>query len=83
MTICEHCGVELQIGDFPFCPHGRGTGTAIGDECDVTVKHGICYPDGTPRRFRSKSEMARVARQMGMTNFVRHTDGDKHVSRWI
>jgi hypothetical protein len=20
---CTECGKELQIGDFPFCPHGR------------------------------------------------------------
>jgi hypothetical protein len=22
-TICDECGKELKIGDFPFCPHGR------------------------------------------------------------
>jgi hypothetical protein len=22
MTTCSQCGAELQIGDFPFCPHG-------------------------------------------------------------
>lgn len=20
---CDECGKELEIGDFPFCPHGR------------------------------------------------------------
>ncbi len=83
MTTCDKCGVELHIGDFPFCPHGRGTGLAIGDECDVLVRHGLCHEDGTPRRFRSKAEMKRVADSKGLVNFVRHTDGDKHVSRWI
>lgn len=23
MTKCDQCGAELQVGDFPFCPHGR------------------------------------------------------------
>lgn len=22
-TICDECGKELEIGDFPFCPHGK------------------------------------------------------------
>lgn len=20
---CENCGAELEVGDYPFCPHGR------------------------------------------------------------
>lgn len=20
---CNYCGVELHVGDYPFCPHGR------------------------------------------------------------
>lgn len=23
---CEKCGKALEIGDFPYCPHGRGLG---------------------------------------------------------
>lgn len=23
---CEKCGHEMQIGDYPFCPHERGIG---------------------------------------------------------
>ena len=23
MARCDECGKELEIGDFPFCPHGR------------------------------------------------------------
>lgn len=22
-AICKECGQELQIGDYPFCPHGK------------------------------------------------------------
>ena len=64
MTTCEKCGAVLQIGDFPFCPHGRYTGTAIGDDIPggVMVEHGLCHADGSPRRFDSKSEMARAAK---------------------
>lgn len=60
----------------------------IGDECDIQAKHGICNPDGTPRRFTSKQEMAREAQRRGLTNFVVHnpppdSDRSKHTSRWI
>lgn len=24
--ICDCCGKELQVGDWPFAPHGRGLG---------------------------------------------------------
>ena len=25
MTTCDACGKELTIGEWPYCPHGRGT----------------------------------------------------------
>ena len=28
---CDVCNAELTVGDFPFCPHGRGTMEAIED----------------------------------------------------
>lgn len=64
------------------------TSGAHGDEIDVFIKHGLCHPDGTPRRFRSKSELKRVEAQSGMTNYVRHIgtkggDRSKHTTRWI
>lgn len=59
----------------------------IGDECDITVEHGACHPDGTPRRFTSKSEMKRVAAQLGWKNEVRHmprpgSDKSPHTTKW-
>lgn len=26
MIACESCGKQLEVGDWPFCPHGRGLG---------------------------------------------------------
>ncbi len=88
MTKCEACGAELHIGDFPFCggdasKHQPYGGHAIGDECDVVVKHGICNEDGTPRRYRSRAEMAKVAKERGLVNYVRHIDGSKHTQRFV
>jgi hypothetical protein len=61
---------------------------AHGDECDVTMKHGLCNPDGTPRRYTSKTEMAREAKKRGLTNYVEHKPGRssdrcKETQRWV
>lgn len=54
----------------------------------IEIKHGICWPDGTPRRYDSRSEMKRVARDLGVENMVRHvtppdSDKAKHTTRWV
>lgn len=101
---CELCGeVELDVYVpswktlIPQCPQCDGhrvkvwTGHAnsvIGDECDVMVRHAICNPDGTPRRYTSKDEMKRAAAAKGMVNHFEHvpprdSDKSKYSSRWI
>lgn len=80
---CESCGKDLHVGEWPFCPHGFGANTVIGDEIDVWIKHGLCNPDGTPCHYTSRAEMNQEAKRRGMVNMVRHTDQDHHVKRWI
>jgi hypothetical protein len=49
-------------------PPWQGSSAAVhGDECDVTVRHGICHADGTPRRFRSKAEFRQACKETGWT----------------
>ena len=72
----------------PVCPYGTmerlwRLGAAIGDECDEVIEHGLCNFDGTPRRYRSKSEKAKVAKERGLTEYVVHQDGDRHVKSWF
>ncbi len=32
MSVCDKCGATVQIGEFPFCPHGPvGKGGVIDD----------------------------------------------------
>lgn len=62
--------------------------SVVGDECDIVIKHGICNLDGTPRRYRSKAEMARVAKERGLVNRVEHRgtkggDKNRNTQRWI
>lgn len=77
------CGGQLERA---FLPTGRGT--VIGDEIDVTIRHGMCHKDGTPQRFRSRAELRRAEQKAGLTNHVVHmpgrgTDKSKHTTRWI
>jgi hypothetical protein len=95
MTTCNVCGAELHIGDFPFCKgdpskHQRFTGIAISDDIPggVLINHAICNDDGTPKRYYSKSEIAKAAKAAGYTNFVRHvgnneSDKSPFTTRWI
>jgi hypothetical protein len=81
MLTCEKCGVELQVGQWPWCPHGHGTYTAIGDELvGGFVQEHFGHE---PEIFYSKKAMARRADQLGLQPMIRHVDGDKHVARWV
>ncbi len=60
----------------------------IGDEIDVTITNGLCNADSSPRRFRSRQELAAAAKAAGLTNRVEHQGGksgdrSKHTSRWV
>jgi putative FmdB family regulatory protein len=81
--VCPRCSHEDFVGimERVWLP-GQGA-SVIGDEIDIEIKHGLCNADGTPRRFRSREELRRAERKAGLTNYVVHTDGDKHVKRWV
>jgi hypothetical protein len=45
----------------------RGESAAVhGDEIDELVRHGICNDDGTPRRYRSKTEKREALIRKGL-----------------
>lgn len=68
MTNCDKCGVELHLGQFPFCPHPMGANSAIGDDLPggVLIEHGICNDDGSPKRYYTKSSMTKAAKAKGL-----------------
>ena len=93
---CPACGfTELDVYesfDVPVrvCTCGgttqrklmTGKRAVVGDEIDVEIKNGLCWPDGTPRRFRSRAELKRVEQASSLINYVEHIDGSKTTSRW-
>lgn len=80
--LCDECQTPMQRAWL------TKPSNVVGDECDVWVRHGICNEDGSPRRYTSKSEMARAAKEKGWTNAVRHvgidagSDKSPHTTRW-
>jgi hypothetical protein len=46
----------------------RGNAAAVhGDEIDIVIKHGPVHEDGSPRRYRSRAELAREEKRLGWT----------------
>lgn len=87
--VCEKCNEAIEVGDWPFCPHGKVTHNVITDEIPggVWIRHGLCNEDGTPRKYYYKSEIAAEAKRRGLVNRVEHrtepgTDKSRHTSKW-
>lgn len=99
---CEYRAYDVwaNAGEYPACPTCGAaterlwvsTASAHQDSIEggVLIEHGICWPDGTPRRYYSKSEMAQEAKRQGVVNLVRHvpnptsgSDKAKYTTRWI
>lgn len=63
----EGCNLEMHedFGQFGLAPF------VVGDDIPggLEVKHGICNPDGSPRKYYSKSEIRRAASEAGYTIF--------------
>ena len=79
--ICDLCGATLQIGDFPFCPHGRA---AVGIEPD-DVPGGFTVENGfdTPQTFYSRSEHEAALAARGLEIRAKWAGpNDKHLKRW-
>lgn len=80
---CDKCGKELRIGMFPFCPHGTGLASVVGDECDIVQENGF----HEPTRFTSKRELTRALAEKGLEMRVRHvtipgTDRSPYTTDW-
>lgn len=94
-TSCEYRNYDVwaEAGEYPACPTCGSpterlwtkTARVIGDDIPggVLIEHGLCNPDGSPRRYYSHTEMAREAKRRGLVNVVRHIDGSPHTTRWI
>lgn len=76
---CETCGAELQLGDFPFCPHGRGGFRNVPDD----VPGGFVVENAwrEPRTFYSQSEYEKALAADGMQLNPHYVPGGK-LANW-
>lgn len=58
---CATCGEQTSI-------LWSKPATVIGDDIPggIEIRHGICNPDGTPKRYYSKTEIKRAANEKGL-----------------
>jgi len=70
----------LQVGDYPFCPHGSGSQTVVSDE----IPGGQWFENGfrTPQKFYSHSEHRKALAALGREPQPKWVPGDKHLTRW-
>lgn len=95
MTICDRCLKPLDQGEHGQykCPlEARPAHGVVGDDIPggMEIKHGLglCNPDGSPKRYYSKSAIAKRAKAAGWTNYVQHTgsrgsDKNPHTQRFV
>lgn len=69
--ICDRCRTVVLIGDWPFCPHGRGTYTAIPDDIPGGLVIENLGPD--PITVYSHTQRRRIMCDRGLREVV--TDG--------
>lgn len=77
--VCERCYRDATQGEhgLGLCPLERRREDApfvIGDDIPggLLIEHGLCNPDGTPRRYDSYTEIKRACAERGL---ARWTDG--------
>lgn len=79
--ICDQCGQEIAIGDWPYCPHGRSQLAAHPDD----VPGGFIVENGFegPRRFDSHSAHERALAEAGYEIRAKWAGpNDQHLTRW-
>jgi hypothetical protein len=78
--VCDACGQELRVGDFPWCPHGKASGVVVGDD----IPGGQWFENGfdTPQKFYSHSEHRAALAARGCEIRPKWVPGDKYLTRW-
>ena len=83
--ICDKCGHEMQVSDWPWCPHQRGMFNAQANDIPggLTLEN-LGHEEVT---VYSRSELKRELKARGLVEFVRHvpvpgSDKSPHTTAW-
>lgn len=79
---CDRCGEPIEVGTWPFCPHGRSSLVVVGD--DIPGGFVQEHFGHTPEVFYSKKAMAKRATELGLESRPKWSGpNDKHLRRWV
>lgn len=62
--ICQNCGAELEIGSWPFCPHGKSSMSAHTDDIPGGMWMENLGPE--PVKVYSHTERERIMKERGL-----------------
>lgn len=83
--VCEKCGWEMRVGDWPFCGNGRDHQAAVANIATDDIPGGqvIETLGPEPMTFYSKKAILAEADRRGLRPTDRWAGpGDKHWSNW-
>lgn len=86
---CDKCGKELQVGEFPFCPHGfLERPLAVIDDQIVGGARFFENLGHEPVWIESKSQLRAEMAARGLREKVRHvgekgSDQSRNTTRWV
>jgi hypothetical protein len=87
---CQKQQLDVYVDEYPLCECGAQTqwlprsGAAVaGDDIPggIEIRHGICNPDGTPKRYYSKTDIKRALNEKGLV-VVGDTPGKSYRVNW-
>ncbi len=84
--VCEACGKTLDVGEWPYCPHGFGVSRITRDEIPGGMVLENLGPE--PVKVYSHSERRAIMKARGLREQVRHmpvpgSDKSPHTTRWV
>ena len=81
MSMCEACGQNVQVGEWPWCPHGFATPQVIDD----TLPGGARYMHNLgpePVWVETKTQLTAELKARGLVQAERKTYNRRDQSPW-
>lgn len=79
MDICKHCGAELIVGEWPFCPHGIPGGNAIQTDEAFIGGRVIENLGHEPVTVYSRQEFNEQMARHGVEQRIKYVPGDHYL----
>ena len=83
MSICSTCGQVVQIGEWPYCPHGQ-PGESHSIQTDESFIGGLEIENLShePVKVYSRLELKEQMLKNGAEQQIKYVPGDKYLTDW-